>query len=335
MKTLLCGIVAALFAASASAVSAEETTLRFATTDPPQAHLNVQVLHPWAKRINEQGKGIVRIDVRDGPTIANHLNYYDRVQSDVVQIAWGLQSVVASKMPRSQAVSLPFVVDHSESASTAFWRTYKSGAFGADYDAVRPLFMIVFPQSGLHMRKELKSWDTLDGLKISNTSRPLSQLLSALGAAPVSIVISEAYEALQRGTTDGVSTPFTAFQPFKLGEVTKFHIDIPLGGAGAHVMMSKKKYNSLPAAVRKILDENSGEAQSRSMGAFWDRVERTGRAGVEKAGGHKIVKLSEAQEADWREKAAVISVDWAKETPGGEKALETFKAELAKVKAGK
>lgn len=333
--SILAIAAASMLAGSAAGAAAEEVTLRFATTNPPQVHLNRQVLHPWAARINEQGKGVVRIDVRDGPTIANHLNYYDRVQSDVVQIAWGLQSVLASKMPRSQAVSLPFVVDDSETASTAFWRTYESGAFGADYDTVQPMFMIVFPQSGLHLRKEIKSWDRLDGLKVTTTSREISRLLEAFGAAPVSIVISEAYEALQRGTADGVVTPFTAFQPFKLAEVTKFHIEMPLGGAGAHVMMSRKKFDSLPARAREILMANSGEAQSRFMGAFWDRVYIEGKNNVIKAGGHEIVRLTAEQEAAWRKKAEAIAADWATSTPGGEKALATFQAELAKVKAGK
>jgi TRAP-type transport system periplasmic protein len=82
--------LAAIGMLAATPAVAQETTLVFATTNAPNAHLNARVMHPWAERINQQGKGVVRIDVRDGPTMANHLNYYQRVMDDVVQIAWGL-----------------------------------------------------------------------------------------------------------------------------------------------------------------------------------------------------------------------------------------------------
>src|SRR5262245_54239475 len=91
---------------SAASASAQETNLVFATTNAPTAHLNARVLHPWAQRINEQGKGVVRLDVRDGPTIANHLNYYQRVMDDVVQVAWGLPVYVAGKFVLSNVTTL-------------------------------------------------------------------------------------------------------------------------------------------------------------------------------------------------------------------------------------
>src|SRR5690348_17277639 len=96
VSTALALLVGAVYGHSAKA---QETTLLFATSNAPQAHLVVRVLHPWAERINAQGKGVVRIDVRDGPTIANHLNYYQRVLDDVIQIGWGLPAYVAGKFP--------------------------------------------------------------------------------------------------------------------------------------------------------------------------------------------------------------------------------------------
>ena len=91
--------LAALMALTASTASADEVTLTFATTLPAQSPVNAEVHHAWAQRINEAGKGIVRIDVRDGPTIANAINAYDRVASDVVQISHVPLSYVAGKFP--------------------------------------------------------------------------------------------------------------------------------------------------------------------------------------------------------------------------------------------
>jgi TRAP-type C4-dicarboxylate transport system substrate-binding protein len=196
--------------------------------------------------------------------------------------------------------------------------------------------MIVFPNSQIHLRAEPPKWDNLQGQKISTTTRPVAQVLNAIGAAPVSIIISEAYEAIQRGTVDGVVTPYTAMQPFKLHEVTNFHLEVPMGGAGAHVLMTQKKLDSLPAKAREILWENSGEKQSRLFGAFWDRILNSGRKMVENHGDqHNFAQLTPDQLAAWEAKANAVAKEFAASIPGGTESLDAFKAELKKVEAGK
>ncbi len=316
-------------------VQAQEMVLTFATTNAPQAHLNARVHHPWAARINEQGKGIVRVDVRDGPTIANHLNFYQRVLDDVVQIAWGLPLYVSGKFVKSNVTSLPFVVEKAEEASVAYWRLYKSGSLDSEFDQIVPLHLVVFPQSGIHLAKPPRSLDNLSGLKIGTGSKIISDLISRMGGAAISIPLTDYYEGLQRGTIDGTNSQWTQFQPFKLGEVTFHHIDTNLGGAAGMTFMSKRKWDSLPPAVRKILEDNSGEAQSRLFGKFWDDVNEEGRQAIRaQPDKHKIINLTPAQEAAWREKVSPVIDDWAKSTPDGAKLLEQFNAEIKKVKAG-
>lgn len=337
MKTIaaIVALAATALACVMGSASAQETTLIFATTDPPQAHLNQRVLHPWAARINKKGKGIVRIDVRDGPTIANHVNFYQRVLDDVVQIAWGLPAYVAGKFPRTGVAELPGVADNAEYASVALWRIYKSGALDAEYNEIVPLFMNVFPQNGIHLAKAPKSIESLSGLKIGAGSRITTEIVSHLGGSPISIPLTSYYESVQRGTIDGTISQWTQFQPFKLGEVTFYHIDAKLGGASGIVFMARKKFDSLPAEVRKIIMSESGEAQSRLYGKFWDTVNAEERAKIKaQPDKHTIVTLSPEQEKKWDARVKPVTDEWVKNTPGGQKILGTFEAEIAKVKAG-
>src|SRR5262249_34687691 len=83
--------------------------LLFAAADVPTAHLNVEFMHPWAKRITEDSNGAVVVDVRDGQSVANHTNFFDRVQNDVIQIGWGLHAAVSGKFPRTQVANVPLI----------------------------------------------------------------------------------------------------------------------------------------------------------------------------------------------------------------------------------
>ena len=154
------------------------------------------------------------------------------------------------------------------------------------------MYVVVFPQMSLHLRKEPKALEDLKGLRIISSNRVGVWCLDALGAAPLTIGMGDTYSALQRGTADGMSFQWTGFQPFKLAEVLFYHVDTPLGASSGMVFMNKKRYEALPADVRAIVDAHSGEAQSRKFGQFWDRVQDQARETVRKQPGHTIVTLS-------------------------------------------
>jgi TRAP-type C4-dicarboxylate transport system substrate-binding protein len=321
----------ALAACISAPVQAQETSLVFATVNPPNAHLSVNILVPWAQKVNEAGKGVVKLEVRDGLALANLGNAYDRVLSDVIQVAWTIQAAVGGKFRKTEVVMLPFVAPmRAEEGSVAFWRLYKTGLLDSEYDEIVPLYLCQITQSGVHFVKPPKSIDTLTGHKMIVTSRVLGLSAARLGATPMTISLNDTYEALQRGTVDGIMTGWTAFQPFKLGEVTTHHVDVALGASTGMVFMSKKKWDTLSPAVRKVLEANSGEAQSKAFGAFWDRVAEEGRADTRKSGKHSVVTLSPEQDKKWRATIGPVVQEWAKSTPDGEKVLSTYRSLLAR-----
>jgi TRAP-type C4-dicarboxylate transport system substrate-binding protein len=251
----------------------------------------------------------------------------------VIQIAWGLHTGAAGKFPRIEVTGIPFVVEGSEVSSVALYRLYKSGVLDAEYDEAVPLMFVGFPPNQLHMRAPLKTLEDLNGLKVLAGTKSASEIVAALGGAPVSLSITENYQALQRGTADGTLLVWTAFQPFKLAEVTKYHLEVPLGSGTGHVMMAKKKYVALPEAVRRLIDANATEKETRVFGAFWDVVQGEGRE-MARSAGHTIVDLPAAQTEAWKRKLVGIEADWVKRTPDGANVLARYRALVAQVKAG-
>jgi TRAP-type C4-dicarboxylate transport system substrate-binding protein len=327
-------LAAASIACLGTPVAADEIVLKFATLDVPQAHLNARVHHPWAEKINKEANGLFKVQVFDGAALANHGNIYNQVVSNVVQIGWGLPSL-AGKFPLLQVSALPYFSNaNSETSSIALWRLYKSGLLDQEFDQIVPLKLIVFPQSGVQFRKQPPALDNLNGLKMIAGSKIATQVMQRLGAAPLSFRVDEYYETLQRGTADGVMTGWTAFNPFKLAEVTHYHLDVPLGGETGYVFMAKKQWDALPEPVRAILAKNSGEGESRAFGRFWDQVVKEGKEDTMKKPGHTLLKLTEAQAKGWRERVTPIAAEWSKSMPDAEKVLSTYGEILAKLKSG-
>lgn len=321
-------ILSAALTFSMTAVAQE--TLIFATTNPSQHPLNARFLHPWAEKVNAEGEGVLEIDLRDGPMLANHTNFYDRVIDDVTQIGWGMSVFNPGKFPRTLVSTLPFMVDSAEQGSVALWKMHEKGAFDAEMGDIVPLLMVEFPQASVHLNgSEVKSLRDLEGKKVITSSPAAAAIVQANGGTPLSFNITEQYEALQRGAADGTILNFTAFPGFRLNEVTTDHYAVPLGGAMGMVFMAKDKWDSLSPEAQDLLMKHSGLKGTRAFGQFIDTWEADARQMVTGQDGHTFAEASQEEIGMLAERAGPqIEAGFAERVPGGAELVEMFKQEL-------
>lgn len=312
-----------------------QTNIILTSMSPPGNDFSTGFFGPWAQRMNAASKGMLHVEVRDGYTVANYGNVYDRVMDDVVQIGWGMQGIIAGRFPLTEVATFPFEADNAEQASVALWRLYKAGAFGDEYKDVKPLVLGTFPMNGVHYAKKPATIENFNGLKVRAASKPQAEWIERLGGAPISMPPEDLYQALQRGTIDATLQGWSTFGPIKLADVTSFHVDVAFGTSTIMLFMSQHKYDSLPADARKAIDENSGEAMSRTWGKFVDNYAGKLRQQVLALPNQTEVKLTAEQTRAWRDKVAPVAQEWTAAHPGGEQLLKQYRAALADVKAGK
>ncbi len=327
MRTTLC-VSAALAAAALTILpiepsSAQQVRLIFASQSPAGTP-NTVFYSNWANRVSEQSNGKLKIEVRDGETLANFITAYDRVSDDVVQIGWIIHSLVGNRFPLSDVSGLPFLGDNNVACSVASWRLYKSGLLDAEYKDIMPIWFGCLTTNYLHWSKEPKQTEDLGGAKFRVTGKVPAQAIQILGGTPISMTGGEMYEALQRGTVDGVATTWAGFEPYKLAEVTSYHLEVPISGIPSMHFMSRKKFESLPKDVQDVILANIGEEPSRAAGAYFASAAARARAPVAASPQHKIAQLTPAQYDSWKKRVAVVTDTWVKERPNGDKVLAEF-----------
>ena len=196
--------------------------------------------------------------------------------------------------------------------------------------------LVPLTPAGIHMSHPLKSLDTLGGAKLIVFSKVNAEAIELLGGAPLSIPQPDMYELIQRGIADGAAVSWTSFSPFKLAEVTSYHLETRLATSVGMIFMTKKTYDALSPAARQILDANSGEAESRAYGAFWDEQRKAGKEETLARGDKRlIVDPTPQQTAAWRQKLAPLEADWAKSVPDGARILAAYRAEPQTLEAAK
>jgi TRAP-type transport system periplasmic protein len=326
--------VAAFIGMAATFPAAAQVRLLFPSQSTSTSHAGA-FFGAWAKSVSDASQGTGVVEVREGGTLANFQNVYERVLDDVVQIGFGQQALIAGKFPLTEVVVLPFVVKDNTIGSVALWRLYKTGLLDKEYDQVVPIWLNLLGPSYLHFNKTPPALNDLSGLKIRVTGKVNSQMVQLLGGAPVSLPAENMYDGLQRGSIDGLITSWSAFAPYHLAEVSSYHVLAPLGVAPAMFFMAKKKYETLPAPLRAALDAHGGEAQSRFAGEVWRQDGISMQAGLAASGKHTIKDLPPETLAAWEKRTEPLIRDWAASVPGGEKVLATYRQLYADVEAGR
>lgn len=333
MKTIvrsLTGAVLGLIVVLPSA-SAQQTRLTMTSLSPAKSPNSVY-FNAWAERVNQASGGTLRIIVRDGTTLANFMNSYDRTINDTVQIGWAIHGLVAGKFPKTGVSGLPFMSDDTARCSATLWKLYKSGLVDSEYKDVVPIMFACLGTSGIHFNKTPVSNSDLSGLKIRVNGKVPSDLVRLLGGAPISLPGGEMYEALQRRTIDGIVTSWSAFAPYKLQEVTNYHIEVPIGESSSMFFMSRKKFDALPAKAQQALLDNGGERNSLELGKFFSGQGDGVRNSLVGDTKQTIVKPTSEQEKVWKDKVSGLLVAWAEGVPDGNKLIETFRSLYASTK---
>ncbi|WP_054696409.1 TRAP transporter substrate-binding protein [Desulfosarcina cetonica] len=190
---------------------------------------------------------------------------------------------------------LPFMTPSAQIASEAMWKTYeKFPAFQKEYSKYKVLALFCHPAGHFHTtKKPIRTIADFKGLKIRTASPWVTEALKNFGSIPVEMPITDTYTSLERGVVDGTVVPFEGLGIFKLDDLVKYTTIADFYTVTMTVLMNKRKYESLPEDVKKVIDENSGLVMSTWCGKAYDAAEipfkeRAIQKGIE------IIKLSDA-----------------------------------------
>ena len=329
------GLLTAITGLVSNDAIAQQTTLIVATLTNDDSLAVSRFFKPWAEAVERDSQGTLKMDVRNGYAIASLNNSLDRLNEDVVQVTSVFHGSWPGRFPLSEVAGLPFMTRKAEDAGVALWRLYKTGLLDSELKDFVPFVMTTYGFSGLHLVKAPKTLDDLQGLKVVTASKIQSDMLQLLGASPSSATPMDAYTALQHGTYDGIMTSWAGVAAFHLNEVTKYHIDAALGTTTQMIAMTRKRYNALPAAARKALDDNSGEKWSRVLASqsIDDAIAIAQKDA--RSRGATIVELPPQQTAMWEDKTKPVIDQWVKSRQNGAVVLAKFRELLAQVQTGK
>lgn len=285
----------------------------------PAAHVvHTMLLGPWAQRIEKDSGGRIKCELYPSMQLGGKpQQLVDQVRAGVADLVWTVPAYTPGRFPLSAVFELPFVVGSTaEATSRAIWSFYQKH-LRDEYKDVHPLLLHCHAPGVMHMKDSaVQRLEDVAGKKLRLPSKPLADAFRLIGATPVGMPASEAYEALSRGVVQGVTLPWEAVKSFRLNELARFHTIAEIYTTVFLVAMNRQKYESLPADLRSVIDRNSGDNWIAEAGRIWDAAEGPGLQQARESG-HTIVELSADEKIRWKRAMQSVVDEWIATTPNG------------------
>lgn len=256
-----------------------ETVLR-AISWAAKGNADNRIFEIFIDRINEAGKGIVRIDYVGGPEVIAVPNQVDAVGKGIVDIAHNYNTH-SSVVPESATYSISELTPAEER---------KSGYYDIIVESHKKMnvFPLVRMQTNagffIYSKKKIDTLDGLKGLKIRSHAL-YDTLLKPLGMATIHMPFSEAYGALERGVID--AAPYTIHGgDLGLQQVAKFLLDEVFWQSGtAWVYFNSGKWNGLSKEGQAVFNQVVTKLEADMAGIFEENNQKSRKllkdAGVE------------------------------------------------------
>jgi TRAP-type C4-dicarboxylate transport system substrate-binding protein len=299
----------------------------------PETHKNAKLSAEWAKEIEKQTNGRVKITMFYSGTLTPADKCYDGVEKGISDIGFSVLAYTRGKFPLTEVSDLPLGIK-SGLPATKLINEYYNKFKPKEFDGTKVMYLHGHGPGLIHSKKAVNKLEDLKGMKIRCTGMA-SKIAAALGATPVAMPMGETYDALSRGVVDGSMAPQEALFGWKWGEVVKSTVEDwgASYSSGMFVVMNKDKWNALPPDIQKIIEKINGEWIEK-QGKTWDEIDKEGRDYTLKLG-NKIISISKEENEKWIKAVRPLLDDYVKNMKdkglSGEEVLKFYMDQMKKL----
>ena len=304
-------VVAVFFLSSAIPASAQEKVvkLRYSNFFPP-VHPISKLAEEWIKEVEKRTNGRVKVSYFPGNTLAPPGQAYDAVVKGIADMAQNLLAYSPGRLPLSEVLQQPLGYA-SGYQGTKLANEYYKKFKPKEFDDVKVMYLHGVAPGTFHTKKEIKSFDDIKGLRIKANAEN-AEIVKVLGGAPVTMPITETYDALQKGLAEGILLPNEALKGWRFAEVVKSSLDSNAVSylTSMYVIMNKNKWNQISKEDQATI-EKINEEWIEKQGNLWNKLDKEGKEYAIKKG-VKFVKVSKDEEAKVAAKMRPILDEYVK-----------------------
>lgn len=266
----------------------------------PPAHLMSELMGEMMQEIQDLSDGRLEITYAAGGSILTAPKTADGVEQGLADIGLSHIGYTPGRFPVTEILDLPLGYSSSwvgTNVALDFLAEYQP----EEWDNFRLLLVDGGTTASINMASSpIRTLEDFQGKSMRGAGE-IADALKALGATPRDIPMAEVYEAMSKGTIDGLLVGAESLKSFKIADVTKYTTYAPCVGNQYlfYIAMNKNKWDSLPEDLQQIFNEVSARYQEESA-VGWNLINVEGfKTAIEQ--GAEFITLSDEEAARWKE----------------------------------
>jgi TRAP-type C4-dicarboxylate transport system substrate-binding protein len=317
----------------------QEVTLRVHTFMPPVANPYRHFLVPWAEKVSKESNGRIKVQLYPAMQLGGKApQLLQQVRDGVVDAVWTLPGFTPGVMVKDEVFELPFIHRDTRSSVMAL-QDFADMHLTKELEPYHPLLLHVHAGSLFMTKGAINKVDDFKGMRIRSPSRTGSWVIEALGGTGVQLPLPELVPMLSKGTVDGAILTYEIAPAVKMQDLADYFTTLSgqqprMATTVFAFLMNKKKYNSLPADLKKVIDNNSGRDLAPFAIKVWDMIDKDGLKVVKSKPKNKFVTLSPAETEKFKKAVASVNDQFVaevnKQGANGAKVLADAKALVEK-----
>jgi TRAP-type C4-dicarboxylate transport system substrate-binding protein len=252
-------------------VDGPEVSWRFSTWGKPRAF--TKGVEHLVKRLDEETGGKFKLKIFYGAQLSKSRENLDGLKINAFEGAFFCNFYHPGKNPTYMVFALPFLPlgDWKKSAAVRN-ELPKLPVMVKDlarWNAVHYASTLLPQYEFLGKGKPPLKLEDWKGMRV-RAGGGVAQAMVALGATRQTVTATETYTAIQRGTMDAVSFPFSyAHFAYKINEVTDWYTsNLTPGTSECPIVFNKTAYDKLPSQYKKLLEDLKPEVTKTYIEAY-------------------------------------------------------------------
>jgi TRAP-type transport system periplasmic protein len=323
--------VAALAAVGSSfAQDIKERTIKFGLNGP-ETHPAAAGMKKFAELVQAKSGGKMKVNLFFGATLGSDQAITTSIQGGTVEMSVMNSGILASLAKELAIFDFPFLFANEKESDAIV-----DGPVGKKMHKLleeKGVIGLAYWELGYrhitNSKRPLNKVEDIDGLKLRVIPNPINvDWVKALGANPTPMPFPEVYGGLESKAIDGQENPVAVIAANKFWEVQK-HIALTNHQYNPQsVIFSKKIWDTLSAAEKKIIDDSADESAKHQR----DQSRAAVAANVEllKKNGMTVTQFSPEEVTKLREKMKPVIAKYSASI--GEATVSEVQAELAKLR---
>jgi TRAP-type C4-dicarboxylate transport system substrate-binding protein len=310
-----CVVVSALGAPTAQA---DDKTYVMKFTLPTMNEAQHQFAKNYAAAVERDSGGRIKTEIYPASQLGSIPRQIEGVQFGAIQCAVIPPEFYVGVDERFEVMAAPGLVDSHEHAL----RLSQDSAvlklmlgLGAD-KGLHGVGMFSTQMSSIASRTPIRHLGDFNGKRLRIfASQFQTAAFERLGATPIAMSLGDVLPAIQQGTIDGAVAGLTVYTPFHYQDAAKYVTETNQPAVFIVVEVSQKWYDSLPADLQKIVDQD-GAAESIAIAPQALDIFAKMRKGWTDGGG-ELIALPAAEQSSMMATLSTVGDDVSKKSKLG------------------